>query len=462
MDKAMEQHTARAPNVSNNLAYRESASAPNSALGFNILLLLTAVVFLRPAEILPALENLPIYEVIIIICTLASLPAILRQLQWSVLKRHPWTLPVLGLLLAIVLTGLSKHSVYAARTAGLDFAKVLIYYLLVVGLVDSPRRLHVFVLAVAIFVTATATLALLQYHGLIDLPSLAPMLENEGGDEPNYIVRLMATGFFHDPNDFSLVLGVAIMVGLYCVVEQKRWLIRIAWLAATGVLTYALLLTGSRGGFLALLGGGAVLTITRFGWRRSILIGALALPIVLFLFGGRQTAIDINDKGDTAQGRILLWRDSLMLFRAAPVFGIGVGGLAEENGLVAHNSYVHAFTELGFVGGTLFIGSLYIPLVALRKVSPNTIRSADPEVLRWRPYILALTVAYAVGLFTLSRCYSLPTYLVLGAMGAFCNVLSATAPAAFPQLSRRLVGGVVMASLAGFTFLYLFVKVFAH
>lgn len=441
---------------------RPAVSSPRSDVGFNLLLLLTAVVFLRPAEIVPELEGLPIYEVIIIVCALASLPTLVNQLRWSTLKARPWTLPVIGLLPAIVLTGLSHRSVYFARTAGLDFAKVLLYYLLVVGLVDSRRRLQKFLIAIAIFVTAIAALALLQYHELINISSLAPMLEHVGDDEADYIVRLMATGFFHDPNDFSLVLGVAIMIGLYWAIEQKRWLLRIPWLGALGVLIYALFLTGSRGGFLALLGGGAVLTITRFGWRRSILIGTLVLPIVLVLFAGRQTDIDINDANDTAQGRIHLWRDSLMLFRTEPVFGIGVGQLAEQNGLVAHNSYMHAFAELGLLGGTLFIGSLYIPLMALRNVTPKTARPTDPEILRWQPYVLGMTVAYAVGMFSLSRCYSLPTYLVLGGAGAYCNVLYAAAPAAFPPLSRRLAWKVVSASALSLASLYLFVKVFAQ
>jgi hypothetical protein len=445
------------------------AAAPRSTslFAFACFLLLTAIVFLRPAEILPELEGLPIYECVMVVCLLSGFGAIIRQLRRRALAAHPWTLCVIALLPAIMLADLSQANLYGARTNGLDFAKVLLYYLLLLGHVNSLGRLRTFLVAVAFFVTLLAGLALLQYHGLIDVPNLEAMVENPGAINPDTgesaaVIRIMATGVFHDPNDFSLILGAVIMLSLYWVLEQPQWVLRSLWLCAVAVLTYAFILTQSRGGFLGLMAGGSVLLVSRFGWRRGLRAGVVLLPLVLLVFAGRQLSLDISDTNDTGQARIQLWRDSLYLFRAAPIFGIGVGQLAEANDLVAHNSYVHAFTELGVVGGTLFVGSWYVLIAALRRHRSEPV-AADLPAAAWRPYIFGMAVTYGAGLYSLTRCYALPTYLVLGIGGAYAGMLSSNRSiGARVSFNRQLCVRVALAGLGSIVFLHLFVALFAQ
>jgi O-antigen ligase len=392
---------------------------------------------------------------------IASFPALTHGLRWRTLRRRPWAVCVLALLPSIILTELSRGSLYGVHTAGAEFAKILIYYLLLLGLIDNPRRLRQFLLAVALFVTGLAALALLQYHQIIDLPALSAMVQNAGEDpetgEAGAFLRLMATGFFHDPNDFSLVLGAAVIVGLFWVIE-RRGFVRIFWGIAVGVLAYAFILTRSRGGFIGLVAGGGIFLINRFGWRRAVLCGLLLIPIILVV-GGRQTSIDIGDTNDTAQGRIHLWRDSLVLFHGAPVLGIGFGQLAEENGLVAHNSYVHAFAELGMLGGTLFVGAWYLTLAGLRKARGLALAIVDDSIRRWRPYVLGMAVTYSVGLFSLTRCYVLPTYLVLGAAAAYADFIDFDGAFRF---TVRLCGRIALVGIVSIVIIHLFVRVFAR
>ena len=365
---------------------------------------------------------------------------------------------------AILLADLSHGNVFAARTNGLDFLKILVYYLLLVGLVDSPERLRKFLVAVALLVTLLAGLALLEYRKVINIPALAPMVEGVGEDaeidETAVIVRLMATGIFHDPNDFSLVVGASIMIGLYWIFEQRNWLVRILWLGAIATLTYAFVLTQSRGGFVGLSAGTTAILLSRFGWRRSLPILAIVLPCVL-VAGGRQTSIDLTDTGDTGHGRIQLWRDSLVLFRTAPVFGIGAGQLAEENELVAHNSYVQAFAELGLVGGTLFVGAWYLCLTVIRK-GGDAIAGASfdtLQVLRWRPYVLGMLMTYACGLFSLTRCYAVSTYVILGSGAAYAHIISSHLQVS-SSFSGRLCLRVLAVGGLSILGLYVFVHIF--
>jgi hypothetical protein len=81
------------------------------------------------------------------------------------------------------------------------------------------------------------------------------------------------------------------------------------------------------------------------------------------------------------------------------------------------------------------------------------------ELARWRPCILAVLVAYGIGLCALSRAYTVTTYLILGVAGAYCALTAgpedpdASTPLAtvFPRLIR-----VAVCFMVG---LYLFVRV---
>ena len=86
--------------------------------GFILFILLNATLFIRPAEIIPSLEDVQIYEALIIACLVVSLPAVLEQLRADSLTAAPITVCVLGMLAAVVLSHLSDFSIYGARTSG--------------------------------------------------------------------------------------------------------------------------------------------------------------------------------------------------------------------------------------------------------------------------------------------------------------------------------------------------------
>ncbi|MDB5357474.1 MAG: hypothetical protein JWN24_3927 [Phycisphaerales bacterium] len=441
------------------------ASSPaRHTLGFSLFILLNAVLFVRPAEIIPSLEALPIYEVVILLCLLASIPAVLPQLAWSSLKRNPITLCVLGLLPAIFLSHLTNGDLWSARMGALMFLKVVIYYLLLVGLVNSAARLRTFLLVIAGFILCTAVLCLLDHHGIIDIPALSDLNVAYGEDaetgEVAYIQRLRAMGIFNDPNDFALILNAATFICLHWLISQKNWLVKIAWAIPIGILVYALTLTQSRGGFLSLMAGLLILLFTRIRPKRAVLIAACLLPAMLIAFGGRLTNIDVADRNDTAQGRIQLWRDSLVEFHRKPLFGIGQGNLADTIGMVAHNSYVHSYAELGFFGGTVFVGAFYLAFTEISALRPAKTPRVPAELRALRLCLLPVLGAYMMGIYSLSRGYGNSTYLVLGFAGAFLALIAAsgirTPCPSYPR-ARRLV----LVSVGCVLYFELFVRIFA-
>ena len=423
-------------------------------MDFALFLLLNAVLFLRPAEIVPGLLGWPIYEVVILACLAAAFPAVLRQLGGAALAARPVTLCVLGLAAAVVLSHLARFATYDAREYGLDFAKTASFYLLLVGIVATPGRLKRFLVALPAFAAVIAALAVLVYHGKLDIPAMAPAPERWGdvdGDEVE-LWRLCGSGIFNDPNDLSLLLVASVVLCAYHLANPTWPVARWAWLAPLALFGYALTLTQSRGGFLALVASLLVLLARLLGWRRCLPVAAVVVPALFLVFGGRQT--DLSTADGTGQDRIRLWSEGLSLFHETPLFGIGRGMMAEETGYVAHNSFVHAYVELGVFGGTLFLGAFGLAALSLLRLK------GGPGLLRARPYLLAVVAGYATGMLTLSRCYVVPTYLILGLATAYGRVVAENA-APLP-LSGRLVARLGAASVAFLVATEVFVRLFAN
>lgn len=428
-----------------------------------LFILLNATLFIRPAEIIPDLAGLPIYLCLILACAALTYPLLIAQLSARSLARDPVTVCVVGMLAACVLSHLSHLYIWGARMSGTDFAKVLLYYLLLVALLDSAGRMRRFLYWLTSFIVVLTGLALLQYYDAIDIPSLKA-LERRYYDpvtEQSVVLKqLQSTGIFGDPNDLCLILVVGTMFGLYGLGDRRLGTLRYAWLGPLGLFLFALAMTKSRGGFLALLGGVMALFLARFGWRKALPLAAMVLPAMLALFAGRQTNISTND--DTAQGRIHLWSEGLRLFRQSPVFGIGKGFYADEVGQVAHNSFVNSYTDLGFFGGTCFLGAFYCVLTMLHRFGRHAHLIADPEVRRLRPYLMAAIVGYAVGMLSLSRAYVVPTYMIIGLGTAYIRLASRGVRWPGLGFDMRLAQRLVLASAAMLAATYLFVRVFAR
>jgi O-antigen ligase len=433
-------------------------------LGFAVFILLNAVLFVRPAEIVPALLGWPIYEILILVCAVLSAPAILERFRRTPLTSQPVTVCLLGLWLAVPLSQLAHAQFGLAYTAWFEYSKIVLYYLLLISLVTSIGRLRTFLFWLACFVVVLTALALMQYHGVIDLPALAQLEQHEVDEDTGeefFIPRLRSTGIFNDPNDLSLILVAGLAITMYWLTDPKSRLLRFAWLLPLVGLGYGLALTKSRGGFLALLAGVMTLLITRFGWKKTVPLALLVLPPLVLLFGGRQTNMDLSNNQDTAQARIQLWREGLDLFKTSPVLGIGKGQYAEEVTQVAHNSYVHCYTELGVFGGTWFTGMLLFSVWSLLRARAGQLVFGDPDLPRVRLYLLLAILAYAVGLFSLSRPYAVSTYIMPGLATAFIGLPGVARSIPPFQVSARLsavLGGLSLATLA---FLFLFVRLMA-
>jgi O-antigen ligase len=440
----------------------EKASAPPaSGIAFALFLAVNATLFVRPAEVFPDLAQVNVFLFLILANLALAFPTVLVQLSPAVLDKRPTTTCVLGLFLAVILSLLGHVTLEVGSERTFLFFKTVVYYLLLISLVDTPSRLRIFVLSLLFCASITVLLAILDFHKVIELPRLLRSVDHpEYGWEQNED-RLGGSGLFQDPNDLCALIAMTVPLCLYGLADVTGGPLRLLWVGSMGMFAYGFAKTQSRGGMIALMAGLGAFMRARYGWGRTLLLGAAGLPILAVMVGGRQS--EISTSAVTAQQRILLWSDALENVRGAPLFGIGMEEFRLRSGYVAHNSYLHALAELGLVGGLLFLGVVYLPISGLYRLCKHPAAIEDPDMRRLHPYLFGALVGYAAAMLSLTLCFNMPTFAVIGMGVAFLGV--AVRRSAAPGLVDDKFDGRLLLRLigAGFCFLggaYLFVRLF--
>ena len=437
-------------------------------LDFLLFLLLNFTLFVRPTDFLEGYEQLQIYNYVILTTLAIAGAKIANYFSSGQAFRDPITACVLGLVPAVALSHLSHFDLYSARTWTFEFIKVVLYYLLLVTVVNTTRRLRILLYGVTLFATTNATIAILDHFEIIDIPSLEAykQFDDEGDPvtgERLSTPRLCGTGIFNDPNDLSMIAVFAMVICTMGLCDRELGPVRIAWLAPMALLFATIVLTKSRGGMLAFMAASGVLSYFRFGFWRTAAATLVCVPALLLAVGGRQTDLGSGLAGGTAQSRVELWSEGMMVMRQSPLFGIGYASYADEcEGHVAHNSFVHTFVELGLLGGTLFLGAFWFTASSLWKFGRGP--SAGLQVLtkdsfrNMQPFILAGVVGFAMSQFSLSRAYSVPTYLVFGAANAYSMESQRHGAPPVIDLSQRNLGALLVGSMAFLVGVNLFIR----
>jgi O-antigen ligase len=231
--------------------------------------------------------------------------------------------------------------------------------------------------------------------------------------------RVRYRGELHDPNELGMTVCIGAFAFLVAFANQRRrpLTIVVAILGSAAVF-YCVLLTMSRGAILvfALIGG--VYAIRRYGIAGLIAGGVAALPLVAL--GGRS-----GEAADAStQLRYEAWATGIQMFKQSPVFGVGQRQFGEHHFMTAHNSYVLALAELGFIGLVLFIALLYLTVKTLIR---GVIELEHvPGARGAQVWAMALLSSFAGMLFsinTLSFCYHTVLWIFLGLGGAWVSVV---------------------------------------
>lgn len=451
-----------------------------------LFLLATALLLIRPTEMVPTLEHLPLYLMAIAGAVLFGANSLQMQLRWETMRQQPVILCMLGMILAIAASRLTTGHTDGLVGSVVEMVKIAVYFLLLVALINTPQRLRQFLLVIAVSATVMITYSLVDYRGFTAhwmaredmaeviyaqnrLPRdewfLRHIPDRNGVDlygNEIFFFRLCGLGIFSDPNDLSLLIVMTSIIALYFMADRQLSAMRFLWIGPLIVMGIAMHFTYSRGGLLAAGFAFTVWLLTRYGAKVAMGVGALAAACVPVMLG---RAGNIDLEGGTGQQRIQFWGEGLAAIRNQHfLFGIGEGRFIELSDHVAHNSYIHAFVELGFAGGTLFFGAFFIPALTFFLMKRHDFQIDHPELRRMFPYIAAILADWLMGMSSLSRCYVPSTYLIAGLCAAYINLVGfyRLHPRPLLVLNARTVKPWLACSGALLVGAYLFVRVFAR
>ena len=292
---------------------------------------------------------------------------------------------------------------------------LIIYFVALVQL-RSPSQmsaLRVVLVLVAAFVMANAFIQLPYVRASGETMPYVIASGPEGINE----LRIRGLGMLNDPNIFGRFL--LLILPLLFVSKRKTGLGAGALFVIPVVvgLIVGIYFTNSRGAETGLGVLISLYVLNRF--KKAGLLGvAVIVPLSLVVINATRTRTVSMTGG---LDRLAIWSDGMAFFKSSPLFGIGVGGFTERNGLTAHNSYLLCASELGVIGLFLWVSIVVVTLIQLNRVS-KVVAVSNPLLARW-----ALAVKLSLGgfLFTsffLSCTYSALLFLLLGLSGAIISV----------------------------------------
>lgn len=257
------------------------------------------------------------------------------------------------------------------KVSALHFFAIFIFFAAFLTYLNSAKRLQKMVALITIFGFVFAFFAILQVflspnkiYGIYDVPNAVPF------------------GSFVNRHDFAayMEMTMAIPLGLMfagAVQKDKRLL----YITAIGLMGIALLLSGSRGGFVSLLAEIFFLLILttktnnsgQFMLKIGLSVVLLATLIAGAILIGGETSLtrfaETANSNDFSANRLHIWQVTLNIIKNNFPFGAGFGAFGAAytpydslNGMgrveQAHNDFLQVLADAGIIG--FIIGGFFI------------------------------------------------------------------------------------------------------
>jgi O-antigen ligase len=334
------------------------------------------------------------------VCLLAVVDVAIR----GSIRVDPWS-PVLPLLALTALayvqswTGISADS-FQTRFVALQLLALTAFLALLYRYAATERRMHLLAYAVIGTAVVSAIFGTLRLTTQHETGFLLPLLKpNQGFAQ------------FINKNHFAYLMEMAIglVIGLSFAQRSRQNLLYLAFLTPLWV---ALVLSNSRGGILAMLTQIVIATMLLLrGAKLRLALAALLVAGVCagtlwvggdrlvnsFVPSGSESALSAANTRENAS-RYEIWRATMKLFAAHPLFGAGLGGYwiaitsyHDASGVLvpqeAHNDYLELLASGGVIG--LSIG-VWFAVTVIRLARKNLWSSTG--------YVRALRLGAVLGL----------------------------------------------------------------
>jgi O-antigen ligase len=269
---------------------------------------------------------------------------------------------------------------HATVATSIHLLVLLAFFSVCLVFIDSASRIRRVAAVLTIFGFAFAFFAILQ--GLLSPTKIYGIYERQFASP---------YGSFVNRHNFAaymeMTLAIPFALVLTGAIKRDK---RLLYITAVSLMGIALLLSGSRGGFVALLAEIALLLILTRGsqGRRSLALkAALTAALLLAVIGGAifvggesslSRIAETAQSEDITNSRTHIWSVTLDVIKHNLPFGAGIGAFDVAytpydsfNGLErveqAHNDYLQVLADAGLVGlaiGGAFLYLLYLAVVA--------------------------------------------------------------------------------------------------
>ena len=390
------------------------------SVAYLALAVFTFLYYMRPQDVIPGLDVLPLEKIGAAIAFLALIFGARPK------DRHGLPLELKILLALEAQMILSIPFAYwrggAFQAVFTKFSKGVIVALLIGLIISKLYEIRKLMYIQAASVAFVAAVSVLVHH-------------TDGG-------RLMGIqkGILENPNDLAIAVAINFPLCMAFMFGAKSGFRKAVWAIGLVFMMYCVLITYSRSGMIAL-----VITVLICLWeygvrqkRTLLLIGAgvfgvvaLGVAVMTPHFIPRMMSItqgNIEGSGDrgSLEARETLLRQSIVIAFQHPLFGVGPGNFPVVTGewRVAHNSYTELAAEAGFPALFLFVLLLYTSSrkVNLTRKLPGY--AADENIRLWTSALWASLVAYAVGSMFASTEYNLFPYFMVGYVCALYRIAS--------------------------------------
>lgn len=379
-----------------------------------------AVLTIRPAELMPALEPLMLGKLTMAGAILYAVLTRFVKRDLSIAKSgmNPY---MLWLTVGVaVSTALSTERQVSLIMFTDVFVKIVVLYLLILNLTDTVRR------AIALQV------ALATFSGFIGAYTIYSKLTSEVLVEGT---RAAGVGMLGDPNDTALTL-LLVTPFLIAAVLETRGVRRAPFVVLLGFTLGGIIATQSRGGLLGLVAGAVVLVRQRTR-SRAVLLGisvVLALGLAIVAGVAERKGLDTGRLDESAEGRLVAWKAAFRMLSDHPLFGVGFEAFSfqfmnfatsstmELKPMAAHNSYVLPLAEVGLFGSIPFFVLLGISAklaFGFMQRAPAAAPGLERALLQGYAGNL---VAVLVSSFFLSQTWMWFIYILLGQAAAMARI----------------------------------------
>lgn len=392
-------------------------------LVFGIIILLI-LVFVCPQEFVPFLKGMRLVEyTMLFVGTGWVFKSINAKNSESIFKAQQNSLMLL-FWMSIVISTASVHWLSYSYTTFLEWGKVILIYFVLIGIVDTKRRLFLVIWVIILSMSLTAYFGILQHFG-IDVTGVGLNIDN----------RIRGVGIF-DTNQLAYTICFCAPFVISFILQKRGFISKIILCIIFFIYLYCIYLTQSRGGMLCII---FVVGMSAFYLSKKLIYKIIGVLSILFIYifyaySSRFTGALNYQDDQSALGRIDVWGRGLIALKSSPLFGIGKGQFAGYFGMAAHSSYIESVTELGIMGLFLWISLFYFSFKNLRTLRITLIKEnkgENDDLVLIKSLEISL-LAYLFGSLFSSSTYYLTLYIILGLVVIVQNIFSKRFPASKP------------------------------